>query len=181
MDIFEAIKGRRSIRSFKPDPIPDEDLRKILEAATWAPSAGNLQPWVFVIVKDEERKRRLARAALGQMFITEAPAVIVVGANEERSAWRYGKRGRELYCLLDCAAAIQNLLLAAYALGYGTCWVGAFHDEEVREIVGFPPHIRPVAIIPVGKADEKPMPPPRRPLDEVVFLEEYGKRWKPQE
>ncbi len=177
MDIFEAIKGRRSIRSFKPDPIPDEDLRKILEAATWAPSAGNLQPWVFVIVKDEERKRRLARAALGQMFITEAPVCIVVGANEERSAWRYGKRGRELYCLLDCAAAIQNLLLAAYALGYGSCWIGAFHDEEVREIVGFPPYIRPVAIIPIGKANEKPRAPARLPLSEVVFLEEYEKPW----
>ena len=177
MDVFEAIKGRRSIRAYMPDPIPNKDLKKILEAAIMAPSAGNLQPWEFVVVRDEKRKKLLARAALGQMFIAEAPVVIVVGANVNRTSWRYGERGEKLYCIQDTAAAIMNLMLAAYALGYGTCWVGAFHDDEVARIVNFPENVRPVAIIPLGRPAEKPTAPSRMSLSEVVHLEEYGKHW----
>ncbi|RLF23588.1 MAG: nitroreductase family protein, partial [Thermoprotei archaeon] len=112
-------------------------------------------------------------AALGQMWIAEAPVVVVVCANIPRTAWRYGERGRSLYCLQDTAAAIQNMLLAAHALGYGTCWVGAFDEEEVSRILGLPDHVRPVAIVPIGKPAESPIPPPRRPLDEVVHWEKY--------
>jgi len=112
MDVLEAIKGRRSIRAYKPDPIPEELLNKILEAAQWAPSAGNRQARDFIIVKAPEMKRRLCRAALGQCFIEEAPVDVVVCANEERSASRYGERGRRLYCLLDAAASVQNILPA---------------------------------------------------------------------
>ena len=178
MDVFEAIHGRRSIRAYKDEPVPDNVLKKILEAAIMAPSAGNLQPWEFVIIRDRERKERLAMAALGQMFIAEAPVVIVVGADKDRTSWRYGERGETLYCIQDTAAAIMNLMLAAYALGYGTCWIGAFHDDEVARIVGFPKNVRPVAIIPLGKPDEKPRAPPRMPLEKVVHLEKYGNRWK---
>jgi len=177
VDVFEAIKTRRSIRRYLSGPISDEDLKKMLDAARWAPSAGNRQPWEFVIIRDPERKRAIARAALNQMFIAEAPVVIVVGANIERSSSRYGARGANLYCIQDTAAAIMNLMLAAHALGYGTCWVGAFHDDEVAEIVGFPKHIRPVAIIPIGKPAEKPDPRPRLSLEEVVHVERYGNRW----
>lgn len=171
--LLQLIKSRRSIRAFKPDPIPDEHVKLIIEAARWAPSAGNLQPWHFVVVRDPERKRALAEAALHQMFIAEAPVVIVVGADRERSALRYGDRGRYLYCLLDCGAAIQNMLLMIHALGYGACWVGAFYDDEVRRIVGFPEHVQPVAIIPVGKPAESPHPPPRRPLSDVMYEEQF--------
>ncbi|MCR8432774.1 MAG: nitroreductase family protein [Crenarchaeota archaeon] len=177
MDVFDAIKTRRSIRRFKEDPVSEEDLRKILDAARWAPSAGNRQSWEFVIVRDLERKRALARAALGQMFIVEAPVVVVVGANIQRSSSRYGERGATLYCIQDTAAAIMNLMLAAHALGYGTCWVGAFYDEEVAKIVGFPSHVRPVAIIPLGRPAEKPAPTPRLPLEKVVHIEKYGSEW----
>ena len=175
MDVFECIFGRRSVRSFKEDPIPNEDLKKILEAAIWAPSAGNLQSWEFIVVKDEKRKKALARAALNQMFIAEAPVVIVACANMMRSASVYGERGRRLYCLLDTAAAVQNLMLAAHALGYGTCWIGAFRDEEVMRVLNIPPELRPIAIIPVGVPDEKPRAPPRMPLRDVVHEEEYGR------
>lgn len=177
MDIFEVIRTRRSIRKYRNDPVSDEDLRKILDAARWAPSAGNRQSWEFVVVRDPERKVALARAALGQMFITEAPVVIVVGANVQRSSSRYGERGATLYCIQDTAAAIMNLMLAAHALGYGTCWIGAFRDEEVAKVVGFPSHIRPVAIIPLGRPGEKPSPTPRLPLEEIVHAESYGKKW----
>jgi len=178
MEMLEVIKKRRSIRRFKPDPIPPEHIRVILEAATWAPSAGNLQPWEFIIVTSKERKKAIAKAALNQMFIAEAPVVIVVCANIPRSSSIYGDRGATLYCIQDTAAAIQNMLLMACALGYGTCWVGAFREEEVRKILGIPRHVRPVAIIPMGIPNEKPTPPSRYPLTRVVHEENYGNPWR---
>lgn len=172
--IIEIIKGRRSIRSFKVDEkIPREDLLKILEAATYAPSAGNRQPWEFIIVEKEDIKKKISEAAYGQMWMMEAPIIIVVCANEDRSASRYGERGRRLYCIQDTAAAIQNMLLVAYAMGYGTCWVGAFNEEEVRRILGIPSGVRPIAIIPIGKPDEKPFMPPRIPLEKLLHYEKY--------
>ncbi len=174
MDVFEAIRGRRSVRRFKPDPVPDEDLEKILEAGIWAPSAGNLQPWEFIVVRDARTRDALCDAAYGQEWVREAPVVIVVCANTMRSAAYYGERGMTLYCIQDTAAAIQNMLLAAYALGYGTCWIGAFSEEEVRRILGIPEHIRPVALIPLGRPAEHPSPPPRRPLSSVVHYERYS-------
>lgn len=173
MDLFEAIYGRRSIRAFKPDPVREEDLKKILETATAAPSAGNRQPWEFIVVKDTEKKSELARAALGQSFIEEAPVVVVVCANLERSSRVYGRRGEELYAIQDTAAAIQNMLLAAFALGYGTCWVGAFDEHEVSKILRIPSGVRPVAIIPIGKPAEKPSRTSRLPLDRIVHRETY--------
>ena len=173
MDVFEAIHGRRSIRAYTSDPVPEEDLKRILEAAIAAPSAGNRQPWEFVVVRDQEQKRKLADAALGQSFIEEAPVAIVVCANFPRTARVYGERARRLYCIQDTAAAVQNIHLAAYALGYGTCWVGAFDDERVAEVIGCPKDRRPVAIIPIGKPAEKPSATPRLPLNKVVHHERF--------
>ena len=173
MDVFEAIKGRRSIRAFKPTPVNDKDLKKILEAGISAPSAGNCQPWEFVVVRDEKIKEDLVRAAWGQSFIAEAPVVIVVCANIPRTAGRYGERGEELYSIQDTAAATQNIHLAAYALGYGTCWVGAFDEKDAAKAIHVPPNIRPLAIIPVGKPAEKPSPPPRIPLSKIVHEDRF--------
>jgi len=122
LDLFEAIKTRRSIRAFTREEISDREIEKILDAARWAPSAGNIQPWIFVVVKDPGTKRRLSEAALSQFFIEEAPVVIVVCADQERSRRGYGSRGANLYCIQDTAAATQNILLAAHALGLGACW-----------------------------------------------------------
>lgn len=174
MDIFEVIKKRRSIRKYKPNPIPEKHLKIILEAAIWAPSAGNLQPWEFILVRSHEKKHELAKAALNQSFIAEAPVVIVVCANVMRTASVYGERGAKLYCIQDTAAAIQNILLAACALGYGTCWVGAFMDDEVKRILNIPNGVKPVAIIPIGVPGESPRPRRRRPLDKALFFETYG-------
>ncbi|MDI3281532.1 MAG: nitroreductase family protein, partial [Bacillota bacterium] len=145
-DVLDAIRERRSIRRFKPSPIPDATLGRLVEAAALAPSAGNLQPWHFCVVKDEAVRRSLARAAGGQSFIAAAPVALVVCADPLRSASRYGRRGAELYCLQDTAAAVQNLLLAATAFGLGSCWVGAFDEELVARALGLPEHLRPVAI-----------------------------------
>lgn len=173
MDLFEAIKNRRSIRVYKSDPIPDEVLNKILDAARWAPSAGNRQPWEFIVVNDRVVKRYLSDAALEQIFIEDAPTTIVVCANEARSAGIYGDRGRRFYCLLDAAAAVQNMLLAAHAFGLGACWVGAFDDEAVINILSLPSGVRPVAIVPLGYPDEVPRLPPRIRLNDLIHLNRY--------
>ena len=174
MDVLEAIKGRRSIRAFKNKNVPQEIVEKLIGAARWAPSAGNIQPWEFIIVRKPEIKRRLAQAALGAMLIEEAPIVIVVCANENRSFEGYGMRGKTLYCIQDTAAAIQNIHLVAYFLGLGTCWIGAFREEEAKEILKIPQGIRPVAIIPVGYPAEAPSPPSRRPINQIVYYETFG-------
>jgi nitroreductase len=173
MDVMKAIKGRRSIRAFKSKDVPKEIVEKLINAAIWAPSAGNIQPWEFIIVRKPEIKKALVEAALDQTFIEEAPVVIVVCANENRSSQGYGVRGKTLYCIQDTAAAIQNIHLVAYSLGLGTCWIGAFREEEAREILKIPQGIRPVAIIPVGYPAETPSPRNRRPTSQIVHYETF--------
>jgi nitroreductase len=173
MDILKAVKGRRSIRAFKSDDVSPEIVKELFDAAIWAPSAGNIQPWEFIVVRKPEIKKALAEAALDQKFIEEAPVVIVVCANENRSAHGYGIRGKTLYCIQDTAAAIQNIHLAAYSLGLGTCWIGAFQEEEARETLKIPQGIRPVAIIPVGYPAEAPPPRNRRPISQIVHYETF--------
>lgn len=176
MDVFEAIKNRRSARAFTHEPVSEEEVMKLIDAATWAPSAGNIQPWEFVVVRDPEIKRGLSAAALDQTFIEEAPVVIVVCANQLRSGSGYESRGADLYCLQDTAAATQNMLLAAHALGLATCWVGAFQEEEAKKVLNIPNGVRPVAIIPVGHSAEKPMARSRRPLSEIIHHETFGQK-----
>jgi nitroreductase len=173
LDVFEAIRGRRSIRTYTKEEVSEESVKKLIDAARLAPSAGNIQPWEFVIVKDAERKRKLSVAALDQRFIEDVPIVIVICANEERSSWRYGQRGRALYCLQDTAAAAQNILLAAHALGLGTCWIGAFREKGVRKALNMPTSVKPVAIIPVGHPAEKPEAPSKRSIREIVHYESF--------
>ncbi len=173
MDVLEAIRKRRSIRAYTSEEISEEDVKRLIEAARWAPSAGNIQPWEFVIVTNAETKRKLADAALHQTFIEEAPVVIVVCANVALSSWGYGSRGANLYCLQDTAAATENILLAAHALGLAACWVGAFHEDEVAKVVNTPRNVRPVAIVPVGHPAEKPNARPKRSLREIVHYETF--------
>lgn len=173
MDVFEAIKSRRSVRTFTREDVSAEVVERLIDAARWAPSAGNIQPWEFIVVRKPEIKRQLSIAALHQTFIEEAPVVIVVCANQLRSGRGYGARGVHLYCLQDTAAATQNLLLAATALGLATCWVGAFREEETKKALNLPEGVRPVAIIPVGHPAEKPRLRSRRPLNEIIHYETY--------
>ncbi|MEN3010775.1 MAG: nitroreductase family protein [Candidatus Bipolaricaulaceae bacterium] len=168
MDVFEAMRARRSVRRYLREPIPEGVVEELLSAAVLAPSAGNAQPWRFVVVRDPGLREGLAAAAYGQSFLAEAPVVIVVCADLERARRAYRERGETLYCLQDTAAAIQNLLLAATAKGLGTCWVGAFDEGKVSELLGLAKALRPVALIPVGKPGEAPRARPRRPLSEVV-------------
>ncbi len=174
MDFFEVVNSRRSIRSFQRDQeIPEKEILKILETAVKAPSAGNRQSWDFILVTKEEIKKALARAALSQTFLAKAPVVIVVCANKERSAQVYGRRGRELYCIQDTAAAIQTMLLTITALGYGSCWVGAFDEVSVTTVLGIPDGIRPVAILPIGVPKRHPKATNRIAVSELIHHEKY--------
>ncbi len=172
-DLFEAIRERRSERHFKPDPVPDDTVRRIVDCGLKAPSAGNMQPWQFLIVKRPELRADLSKAAFGQKFVEDAPVVIVVLADPGRSAGRYGNRGSDLYCIQDTAAAVQNMLLAVVAFGLGACWVGAFDEAAASRALELPEHLRPVAMIPIGYPKERPTPRrprPERPWDEVVTI-----------
>lgn len=169
MGFWEVLEGRRSVRRFEGDrDVSDEMVGRLLQAAISAPSAGNRQPWHFFVVRKAETKLGLAQAAWGQHFVAEAPVVIVVCADPLRSGARYGRRGMELYCLQDTAAATQNILLAAVALGLGACWVGAFDEQVAAKVLDLPSHLRPVAIVPIGYPAELPPRPARRALGEVA-------------
>lgn len=170
MDFWETVKKRHSVRRYDPDrDVPPEMVERILEAAILAPSAGNCQPWHFYVVRDAVTRQQLAQAAYGQSFVAQAPVVIVVCADPGRSAGRYGRRGTELYCLQDTAAATEHILLAATALGLGTCWVGAFDEKATAVALRLPAHLRPVAIVPIGyPAGPSSRYTDRRPLSQVV-------------
>ncbi len=171
MDAAECIKSRTTVREYLPEDLPEEDVREILEAAVAAPSSGNSQDWEFVVVRNRETKRKLAEAALGQRFVEEAPVAIVVCCNRKRNL--YGERGSSLYSIQNSAAAIENLMLAAWSKGVGSCWVGAFRESEVAAAVGLPEDVRPLAIITLGYPKRIPEKPRRLPLDSVVHRERF--------
>jgi nitroreductase len=170
MDFWQVIENRYSVRRFDPDlDVTPEAVERLLSAAISAPSAGNRQPWHFYVVRDDNVRRGLAAAAYDQDFISQAPVAIVVCADPEQSAARYKQRGRELYCLQDTAAAVEHILLAAVALGFGGCWVGAFDEGHAAKALGLPRQHRPVAILPIGKPASKPARrTPRQDLDMVA-------------
>jgi nitroreductase len=173
MELSEAIKNRRSVRTYKKQDLPQGTVEKLLEAARWAPSAGNVQPWEFVVVTLKKIKQELAKAAFGQKDLEDAALVIVVCADEMRAERSYGVRGKTVYCLQDTAVAVQNILLMACSLGLGSCWIGAFREDEVKRVIGAPREMRPVALISVGYADEAPPARNRRPISEIMHKESF--------
>lgn len=169
-ECLDAIKDRRSIRRFKETLLGTEMIDELLSLAQMAPSAGNLQSRDFVVVTDKITKKKLAAAALDQSFIEQAPVVIVFVANIERTSRRYGSRG-ELYAIQDATASVMTLLIAAQSMGISSCWVGAFDDFAVSEILCIPYGKKPVAIVPLGQADESPVPQPKMELTKIVHKE----------
>jgi nitroreductase len=162
-DAISAIMDRRSIRRYKPLPIPEEDLRKILEAGRRAPSAGNRQPWHFVVVTSPDVKEAVSEACSGQRWMADAGAIIC-GIGDPQAPWHP----------VDVAIAMQNMVIAATALGYGTCWIGAFNEGKVKEVLGIPEDKKVIALTPVGVPDESPGPRPRKPWEEVFSRDRFG-------
>lgn len=159
--LLEIIYNRRSIRRYHRKPIPDDFLKAILEAGRQAPSARNLQPYCFIIVRDQELKKRLVFSEWNR-FIEEAP-VVIVGCGDSRAKW----------AVVDVAIALQNMVIAAEALGLGTCWIGHFIEEEVKKLLRIPEHMKVVAMITLGYPAEKPSPRPKKSLEELIRYETY--------
>ena len=167
-DFFDVLRSRRSIRAYLDRRIDEPTLHQILDAMNSAPSAGNLQAYEVVLVRDGRSKTALARAALDQTFISQAPVVLVFCAHPRRSSSKYGPRGRDLYCMQDATIACAYAQLAATALGLGSVWVGAFDAAAVGQALSIRHDWQPVAILPIGYAAESPAPTPRRSLNDVV-------------
>lgn len=171
MELEETIRNRRSIRSYQDKPVEEEKIHRILDAARWAPSAGNLQSIEYIVVRDKEIRESLSETSYGQAQPRNAPVNIVVCCNFSKIT-HYGERGETLYSIQESGACIQNLMLAAHSLGLGTCWIGAFDEERAKEILGIPEHVRPVGIITLGYPDESPRSS-RKDLKGIVFEEMY--------
>jgi nitroreductase len=174
MEFYDVIKTRRSVRRFLKRPIPDDVLGRVLEAARIAPSGGDRQPWRFVVVKDEEKKKKIARACYEQDFVAEAPVVVVCCAVKCSSGYQpwQDEAGRR-----DAVIATDHLILAARNEGLGSCWVGALHDKQVKKIVKVPDDVDVVMVVPLGYPASKwafREAKGRKPLKDICFFEEYG-------
>ncbi|MDP2923186.1 MAG: nitroreductase family protein [Candidatus Omnitrophota bacterium] len=174
MDVFEAIKKRKSIRSYCDKPVEEVKITKILEAARLAPSASNRQEWRFIVVKDKKVKNELVRAAKGQKFVQEAAAVIACCAETDNHVMSCG----QLCYPIDVAIAIDHMTLAAAELGLGTCWVGAFYEEEVKKILEIPKEIRVVELLTLGYTKEDLVTSKERlALKDIVFNGKWGDKY----
>jgi nitroreductase len=178
MDILDLVKKRRHIHHFSPEPVSDENLRKLLEAARWAPSAGNLQPWEIIIITSDEDRNKLVDSLKMKDFMRSAPLILVFCADLDRSSARYAERGSSLYAIQDTAAAIQNVLLTATGLGLGSGWVGHFDDDATASLFKLPPNVRPMALIMIGKSAENPEPPPRREIEDFTHIGQFGNKFQ---
>lgn len=176
MDFETVVKSRRMCRAFMEREVPQEKIDRILELASRYPSAGHTEPQEFIMVHDRRMKEDLAHAALDQMFVAQAPLVIVVVSDVRRSARRYGERGVSFFSIIDGAFVAMLILLAVVEEGLGACFVGSFYDEEVQELLSLPQEVRPIGIIPIGYCAEGPRKFPRRPREQIVHRDRYGRR-----
>ncbi|MEW6105293.1 MAG: nitroreductase family protein [Bacillota bacterium] len=170
MEFMEAIRERRSVRAYQDREVPSDKLERVLEAARLAPSASNRQMWKFIVVRDPERRRRLAEAANGQSFVAQAPVVIAGVAL---------RTGHVMSCevpsyAVDLAIAMEHIALAAASEGLGTCWIGAFSQPRAREILAVPDQYKIVALMPLGYPADSARPKVRKPLDEIVCYERFS-------
>ena len=183
MELLRVMEERRSVRKYKKDkPVSDEEIGELLEAFRWAPSEGNLQPWLVIAVKDSRIIKELSLAAYDQGWISGAPLVFVVCTDLKKTMNSFGERGMNLYSIQSTAAATQNMLLMAHYKELGTCWISAFEEDKIYRILDLPEWVRPVAIITVGYPDEKPKVPLRLDVTDFTFEDKFGTesrvRWK---
>jgi len=174
MELIDIIKGRRAVRRFEDKPISIEDMKKILEAAIWAPSGSNIQPWEFILVMDKENIEKIKLVSPG--LFGNPQALVVVCLNKER-AKKGGKMGEEM-ARLDLGISAQNMMLMAYSLGIGSCPVVSFNKIALKELLNIPEHVDPVIILIFGYPKRWPRAPRRREFKEVVHVEEFGKHFE---
>lgn len=171
MDIMEAIKNRRSIRAYSDKPIPAEVMQRMRQALRYAPSACNIQPWHFIIVQDAKLRQDVASAAKGQHWMAQAPVIVIACGFPERAYKHMGGCGNSGD--IDLAIAIDHLTLAAVAEGLGTCWIGAFSEEKVKQILSVPANVKIVAMTPLGCPASpdliRPVEEDRRKAESEIF------------
>ena len=171
MDLMDAIKTRRSIRRYKETPVPENLLKDVLNAARLAPSADNAQPWRIIVVRDEQAKLKIAASSNSQKFIAQAPVVLVIcGIPDEAFPTMGGYMSAHV---IDATIAFDHITLAAHALGLGTCWIGWFKEEKIREILGIPEDVPVVALTPLGYPDGAPEKTSRKNLEDLVKYERF--------
>lgn len=176
MDFDKCLEKRRSVRKFKDKEVHPDDILDLIDAARQAPSAGNLQSWKFIVIKNQNTKNKIADACFQQNWIAQAPVIIVIVANIEEVKRMYGVRGEMLYSIQNCALAAQNLLLKAADLGLGTSIVSAFEEGMLKRILNVPDEVRPQTIITVGYSDEEPPRKILHTLESMTYFEGYGGR-----
>ena len=169
MDVFTAIEGRRSIRQYSSKPVEEEKLIRVLDAARLAPSAKNAQAWKFIVVRDEAKRARLAEATGMYQFIGQAPMIIAACGTEPNSIMLCGQPRYTV----DLSIATAYLILEAYEQGLGTCWIGRFDENIVKETLEIPEGVRVVALTPLGYPAESPAPRPRKKLEEIVCYDRF--------
>jgi nitroreductase len=170
VDVMTAIKARRSIRSYEPKPIEEEKLNRILEAGRLAPSARNMQEWRFVVVRDPETKKELVPAAKNQAFVGEAAVVIAACAVETQHIMTCG----QLCYPIDVAIAVDHMTLKAWEEGIGSCWIGAFYENKVKDVLEIPQSVRIVSLLALGYPKEPPPARPRKPLQDIVCYDTWS-------
>lgn len=174
LDFLRLARERRSIRAYEPRPVEEEKLEAVLEAGRLAPSACNLQPWGFVVIRDPEARRRLEAVYDKAWFYEQAPVVVAVCCQRD-AAWVRRRDGKH-HGDVDCAIAVDHMALCAQALGLGTCWVCAFDPAAAREVLALPAQVEPVAFFPLGYPAETGRPKDRKPLAEIVHHGTWGAR-----
>jgi nitroreductase len=174
MDIFEAIKNRRSVRDYNPGKkVPKDAIEKIVEAARWAPSAGNQQPIEVVVVSEKEKRDKLAGASGNAPFLKDAPVALVVCVNHKKYTKGY-ENAVSFFMPMDASVAMQNMMLAAYALGLGTCWDSVLNKSVIKELLNIPVDVEPFSILGLGYSSKTPpKPPTRRNLEEMIHWDKY--------
>ncbi len=166
MKTFDAIRGRRSVRSYTDRKIPREHLGKIMEAAIWSPSGSNAQAWEFIVVEDDDDIKKIKTFSPG---IFGNPAAIIIVCRDLKRAYELcGELGRDILSVMDISMASQNIMLAAYDLGIGSCAVRSFGISAIKRLYDLPEHINPELLITLGYPEETPKPPKRREINEVV-------------
>jgi len=176
MEVFDCIRTRRSVRKYKEQPVPWDNIVEILQSAKYAPCAGNIWNLKFIVIKNEDKRRAIAEACTQQYWMQDAPIHIVIVSEPEKAEKYYGTRGVRLYTQQAAGAAIQDMLLTANSLGLGTCWVGAFDEEDIRHICNMPEHLNVQGIIAVGYPDETPQMPPKYRIEHIMFFEKWWGR-----
>jgi nitroreductase len=170
MDVLEAIRSRRSIRAYEPLEVEEDKLARVLESGRLSPSSSNRQERRFIVVRDAKIRELLSEAARNQKFVAEAPVVIAACSVEKEYVMLCG----QLAYPIDTAIAVDHMTLVAVEEGLGTCWIGAFDEKKVKEILNIPVDVRVVALLTLGYPSKIPRPTPRKSLNEIVMWEEWS-------